>query len=816
MGKHRVYGADTKEESVREREHRALARRVAADGIVLLENDGVLPLGPCKIALFGAGARRTVKGGSGSGEVNERYSVNIEEGLQNAGFSIVSSSWLDRYDKTYAEDLDAWRSSVESAIKGYGPIRTMKMFDIIHSMPQPLPKLLPIVEGDISHEADTAIYVISRQAGEGNDRRTEKGEYYLSDAETDNIRFLSAHYRALILVINSGGVVDLSLLDEVKVNALVYVSQAGMEGGNALADVLTGKVCPSGRLTDTWACRYEDYPSAQTYSYLSGDLSRNEYYEGTYVGYRWFEANGIKPRYPFGYGLSYTTFEKTVEAVLVDKTSVTVKVGVKNVGKTYPGRETVTLYLKKPDDGARRLVAFAKTDLLAPGEKNALTLCFDIAKEGSFDAQGTCFILCAGEYGLHLGDETAAVLTLGRTVITEEVEHICTPYPDFRDAEFPTDTGYSDTLMRIALDADAFHTAAHDYSAAFSPDEKIRGMLEGLDEKDLCELVTGGGFSMFGYVSVPGVVGTTSVKLLKKGIPNITLSDGPAGLRLMQAGAVQKSGVVLYPEGLPQDWEWGYLKHLAPLVRTHRGRIVYHYMTAFPCETLQAQTWDIALLREVGAAIGREMRETGVSVWLAPGMNIHRNPLCGRNFEYYAEDPLLTGKMAAALTTGVQSQKGCFVAVKHFCCNNQEDNRDHMSSDISEKALREIYLRPFRIAVEEAAPKTVMSSYNMVNGTYTPNSYDLCTKVLRCEWGFDGVVMSDWNSTDKCSHAKAINAGNDLIMPGNKGVKKALLKALKDKTLDKAALQVSAGRVLELIFSSATTQDYLRENEAGR
>ena len=213
-------------------------------------------------------------------------------------------------------------------------------------------------------------------------------------------------------------------------------------------------------------------------------------------------------------------------------------------------------------------------------------------------------------------------------------------------------------------------------------------------------------------------------------------------------------------------------------------------------------------MEEIGSAIGREMEEIGVSVWLAPGMNLHRNPLCGRNFEYYAEDPLLTGRMAAALTRGVQSHQGCFVTIKHFCCNNQEDNRTGMSAELSEKTLRETYLRAFRIAVEEAKPGAVMSSYNMVNGVYTPNSYDFCTKVLRNEWGFEGVVMSDWNAVDQCSYPAAIHAGNDLIMPGTAAVRKALKTAYKRGELDRADLRRSALRVLNLIFSSHTSEDF--------
>lgn len=307
-----------------------------------------------------------------------------------------------------------------------------------------------------------------------------------------------------------------------------------------------------------------------------------------------------------------------------------------------------------------------------------------------------------------------------------------------------------------------------------------------------------------------GAAGRTSTKLLKKGIPNIVLSDGPAGLNVNQSVVIMKDGSPRYPDGLPDDWRWGWLKSMERFVKAKpgKGRPVYRYMTAWPSETVLAQSWDTELLEEVGKAVGKEMLEIGVSVWLSPGLNIHRNPLCGRNFEYYSEDPVVSGKMAAAVTRGVQSCGGVGVTIKHFCCNNQEDNRNRVSENVSQRALREIYLRGFRIAIAEGKPWTVMSSYNRVNGTYVCNNWDLCTRVLREEWGFDGLVMSDWNATEQCSHAFAINAGNDLIMPGNGAVEKALEKALKAGGLDRDALNISAGRVLELIFKSETCKDF--------
>ncbi len=810
MARFKLYGTTSPEESQREIEHRALARRAAADGIVLLENDGVLPLKPQRIALFGAGARHTTKGGRGSGDVHERYSVTVEDGLKNAGFVLADSKWLDRVQKQYESACSEWHRQVSESIKGYGPARTMQMFIRIGEQPKPQPVTLPVEVEDLPDGTDTAIYVLARQAGEGDDRRLEKGQYYLSNVETESLRLLSSRYPKLILVVNAAGVVDLSILDEIRVNAVVLLSQPGLEGGNALADVLTGTFTPSGRLTDTWAFRYEDYPSAMTFSYLSGDLSHNEYREGTYVGYRWFEANKIKPRYPFGYGQSYTSFAQKLEKVSVEGTKVTVSVTVQNVGKAYSGKDTALVFLRRPGDGARRLAAFGKSRLLRPGETQEISLSFDLSKEGLCDEAGAKFVLYSGEYGLYLGDEAIAVLTLSEEVTTETVEHICRKNHTFEDFSPEVGTNYPASVPRIPVDPDAFHTLTHDYQM---PEPKlrdrVRALSETLTDDELVQLVVGGGYDQFAYCRVPGACGNTATKLTGKGIPNVVMSDGPAGLNVNQLSGVTKGGFPCFPNGLPEDWQWGWLRHVGGLLRGPKTAVTYyHYMTAFPCETMQAQSFDPALMEEIGSAIGREMEEIGVAVWLAPGMNLHRNPLCGRNFEYYSEDAMLTGKMAAALTKGVQSHKGCFVTIKHFCCNNQEDNRTGMSAELSEKTLRETYLRSFRIAVEEAKPGAVMSSYNMVNDVYTPNSFDLCTKVLRNEWGFEGVVMSDWNAVDQCSYPAAIHSGNDLIMPGTAAVRKALKAAYKRGELDSADLRRSALRVLNLIFASHTSEGF--------
>ena len=769
MKRFQFFGAMSPEESQREKEHRALARRAAAAGIVLLKNDGVLPMQPGKIALYGPGSRMTVKGGAGSGDVHERYSVSIEQGLQNAGFTFPNTLWMDRFEAKYKADVAEWKAGVEESIRGYGPIRTMQMFIKIGEQPMPYPTCAPIQGDELTGETDTAIYVLSRQAGEGYDRRVEKGNYLFSDVEKESLKKLSAHYKKLILVLNCGSVIDLSILDETRIDAVLFYGQAGTEGGNALADILTGKDCPSGRLTDTWAVRYEDYPAADTFGHRNGDLENEEYREDIYVGYRWFEKNGIRPRYPFGYGLSYTTFSKKVSDVS-DRAAV---VTVQNTGN-MAGRETVLLFVQKPDgkiDHEKRcLVAFAKTGNLAPGESETITVPFDLEQIAIFDEEKHAFLLEAGSYILYMGNEPCGNFSLSEERV----------YP----------------ITRVK------HEEMHS--------RHVSKVFASLTDREKCLLVTGGGYPLRAYNQVMGAAGRTCTSLLKKGVPNIVLSDGPAGLNVVPKVAIQKSGLPGYPDGLPEDWRWGWLKNTEGFLKRFMGKgtPVYRYMTAWPSETVLAQSFDTELMEEVGRSVGCEMKEIGVSVWLAPGLNIHRNPLCGRNFEYYSEDPIVSGKMAAAVTRGVQSMGGVGVSIKHFCCNNQEDNRMRVSANVSERALREIYLRGFEIAIKEGKPWTVMSSYNRVNRKYVCNTEELLTSVLRDEWNFKGLVMSDWNATDQCSYAEAIHAGNDLIMPGTKEVAKTLYNDLKAGKLDRAALNRSAVRVLEMIFASETCKDF--------
>ena len=774
--KFQTFGATSPEESKREKTNRCLAREAAAEGIVLLENNGVLPFNPQNIALYGPGSRMTVKGGTGSGDVRERYCVTIEQGLRNAGFTFPNTLWMDRFEKKYTDDIAAWRENIEECISKYNVFQTMQMFQIIGENPMPCPACTPILPDELTDKTDTALYVLSRQAGEGHDRRVEKGDYLLSETEEDSLRRLRMHYKNLILVLNCGGVMDLSPLDEIRPDALLFIGQGGMEGGNAFADIITGAVTPSGKLTDTWARSYADYPCADTFGHRNGNLEKEEYTEGVYVGYRWFDKQKIAPRYPFGYGLSYTQFKRS----LLSASSESVTVSVMNTG-TFAGKDVVEIFISKPEGDieheVRSLAGYVKTKCLAPGESQTLTVPFSLWNIATFDESRSVFVLGRGTYGVLVNDEV-----LGSFRLDEEC--------------------LSDTLSLIGSGS------GDPVSPQFSP--KVTELLKKLSDYDKAQLVVGGGYSVRCYNNVMGAAGRTCTKLLKKGVPNIVFADGPAGLNVLPVTTTTDFGIPKYPEGLPADWSWGWVRKLDPVLRhlPGKGTTRYRYMTAWPSETVQAQTWNTELLEKIGQGVGREMLEIGISVWLAPGLNIHRSPLCGRNFEYYSEDPLIAGKSAAAITRGVQSMSGVSVCQKHFCCNNQEDNRTGVSAEVSQRALREIYLRAFEIAVTEGEPHTVMTSYNRVNGKHVCNTYDLCTRVLRNEWGFDGVVMSDWNATNQCSHYEAINAGNDLIMPGSKDIVRKLMSDLEAGRLHREALNTSAGRVMELIFASETCKDF--------
>lgn len=809
--------------SQRERDNLRVAYEAACEGMVLLKNDGTLPFQTKKVALYGPGASMTVKGGTGSGEVNERHSVTILEGLENRGFQVTTQDWLRRCEAA------AVRAEKENRLARK---KQMNIFSVTSIMENMLSSFyftdgVAITSADVDASAtDSCIYVLSRQAGEGGDRKMEPGDFCLSQAEKANIRLCAERYAHFLLVINCGSAIDMSFADEIPgINAIVYLCQLGTEGGHAFADLVSGQITPSGRLADTWAKSYGDIPFGGDYSSLNGNLKEEYYREGIYVGYRYFDSFHVEPAYPFGFGLSYTTFDIQSSGVTMEGRKAIVRATVTNTGDTWSGKEVVQLYVSAPAGRLHKeyqsLAAFAKTKTLAPGQRETVTLEFDLGSVASYSEEKAAFLLEPGDYILRLGNSSRNTLVIGALNVSREIcvsshDHICPQAEPVEELTAPAREPESLTagLPRIFVEEEAFETQCFHYAPPRECDDPwVQKFLSGLTVSEMVDIVVGIG--MFGgekRFDLPGSVGNTTSKFWDRGLANVALCDGPAGLRIQKRSVLTPKGKIKAVDLAMSTFDAlpGIVKKMM-VGQQDKGTPLYQYATAFPVAAALAQSWNVELMHRVGVAVYREMKEYGCTFWLAPAINIHRNPLCGRNFEYYSEDPRLTGLMASALIRGVQQEEGFYVTVKHFACNNQEDNRNYVSSNLSERALREIYLRGFELTVKKGGAKSIMTSYNRVNGTWSPNSYDLCTKVLRCEWGFDGVVMTDWFSTggDKASTALCMKAGNDLLMPGGESYRRELRKGLKDGTVTQADLRRCCANVVKAVMDSATQREYI-------
>ena len=807
----------------RELENMQVAYQAACEGMVLLKNDGALPFKNKKVALYGPGASMTIKGGTGSGEVNERHSVTILEGLEDRGFEIVTKDWIADFEGSYAKALAEYQEEKRKHVNILKLDTLMNMLK--DDFRAPIGRVLTREDVEAGG-TDSCIYVVSRQAGEGGDRKAEKGDMLLTEEEVAAIRFCAEHYEKFLLVINCGSSIDMAFAEEIPgINAILYLCQLGMECGHAFADVISGAVTPSGKLSDTWARKYVDIPFANEYSYLDGNLEEEFYKEGIYVGYRYFDSFGVEPAYPFGFGLSYTDFTIRSAGIAAEGSRITAKASVTNSGSTYAGREVVQLYVSAPNGKLHKeyqsLAAFEKTNILAPGAAETVELNFDLKSLASYREDDASYVLEAGNYILRLGNSSRktmviGVLSLDQEIVVSRHHHICSvekPFEELVSSAYAFEE-ISDNLPHIALDAAAISTVTYEYkNPEICSDEKVQTFLKTLSVKEMVDIVGGVGmFASGNRFNLPGSVGNTTSKFWDRGLANVALCDGPAGLRIQKRSALNKNGKIK-----PVDLAISVMEAFPQFVKNmmtgnpEKDTVLYQYTTAFPVANALAQTWNTRLMYEVGNAIFREMKEYGCTYWLAPAVNIHRNPLCGRNFEYFSEDPRLSGAMAAAITRGIQQEKGYYVTVKHYACNNQEENRTGVSSNLSERALREIYLRGFEICVREGNALGIMTSYNKVNGVYTPNSYDLCTKVLRNEWGFDGVVMTDWFSTNKgqTNNAIAMKVGNDLIMPGTPGHKKEIIKGIQSGLITEADLRRCCANVVKSIFDSATQREYI-------
>lgn len=760
-----------------------LCRRAAAQGAVLLKNENaVLPLAADdNVAVFGRCQKEYYRSGTGSGgAVNVPYTTNLVDGLRGNGIRLN-----EKLAVCYAEWIAAHPFDNGGGGWACEPWCQQEM---------PVTQALA---GEAAAVSNKAVVVIGRTAGEDKDNAVAEGSYYLTGAEREMLRCVCDSFERVIVVLNVPNIIDMGFMqDSAHISAVVYAWQGGMEGGNGIADVLAGKEVFQGKLTDTIARKITDYPSDRNH----GGKEKNIYQEDIYVGYRYFETFAKDAvLYPFGYGLSYTEFALSECAVTVSgsgpETVFVFTCKVKNIGTQYSGRETVQLYVEKPAGGmgrpARELVGFAKTRNLGCQEEQTLQIEVPAYRIASYDDIGIsgykdAYVLEAGTYCFHAGTSVRDTeqMPVGReadwkladTVLVRQCEEAFAPVETFE-------------RMRAAEGTDGAPVLAYEPVPTRTVDlrERIESRLpapipytgnKGLLLKDVAE----GNCAMEAFIA----------QLAKEDLAVIVRGEGMCSLKVTPGTAAAFGGVSdnLFGFGIPvaccADGPSG--------IRMDNGS----HAAQVPIGTLIACTWDETLAEELFACIGEEMMQNQVDALLGPGINIHRHPLNGRNFEYFSEDPLVSGRMAAAVVRGI-GKKGVHATIKHFACNSQETGRHIVNAVVSQRALREIYLKSFEIAVKEGNAQSVMTSYNPVNGFWTASAYDLNTTILRKEWGFDGIVMTDWwacmndvTEGGECSRlrtADMVRAQNDIYMVVNNNG--AELNSYGDDTIE----ALGAGRL---------------------
>ena len=802
-----------------EEAHRLLSREIATQSMVLATNNDILPLTSTdQVVLFGLGTSKTVYGGTGSGIVYQKGTkipinpVMVLEGIQNKKDKFIYVENDIGYE--LGTGIDYGKNLTEDNIKEFSTKR----------------------EGA---KRTIAILTISRISGEGSDRSRDSSSEgtLLSKRELDTFDSIKKYFDKIVLVLNVPSVIELNGLEQDKNVSILIAFLPGMEAGNAIADILVGDANPSGHLTDTWAKTIDDYPTTSTFS---ENIKYVKYKEGIFVGYRYFEDNAETQKkvvFPFGYGLSYTTFNIESKCEYdQNKKIFTVTSKVTNTGKRS-GKQVVQVYVKKPENktfikAQRELVAFNKTKEIKPGEVQELTMTFELKYLSSYDDIGVtgnpaCYVLDKGYYDIYVGDSVMATRNAQNIIYTytqNEIEVLekltnrlipkdpdvfdANTKPDFNDLFFDNDQeNYECTKDNIInnnyhysenneenrhlnikslikdnlvenentnLPTDRINTI--NFKTVLTRNYTLEQLVDTMTNEELA-------FLSFGKIATirdgTGIIGGyyNSGPTGKYNIPFGDTLDGPAGLRQSEV----KMG-----------------------------------STAWPCSTALASTFDVEILKKVGEETGKEARKVGCSFWLAPGMNIHRNPLCGRNFEYYSEDPVLSGKMAAAITKGVQSKR-VSITLKHFAFNNKEENRNgdkdayYLASDsrMAERTAREIYLKGFEIAIKEAKPWSIMSSYNRMNSMKTAESYDLLTEILRNEWGYDGLVMTDWDT--KSHNDIEAHSGSSVKMPDNKESTITIMTGLIKGTVTRNDLKRNIKYMLNTLGKTAAIDSLFRE-----
>lgn len=721
----------------------ALARQAVAEGCVLLENEGqALPLRDGeRVAVFGRMAFHYYKSGLGSGGlVNTRYVVGILDALKACEGVHLDEKLMGIYEDWIMENP-------YDEGQGWGRVPwCQKEMGVTEEML------------DCARRDDVSLVVIGRTAGEDQDNNAKAGSYCLTEMEEDMIRRVCEVSERTVVVLNVGNIIDMSWVEKYHPQAVLYAWQGGQEGGNGVADVLTGKVCACGKLTDTIAADIKDYPSTENF----GDPFKNYYKEDIYVGYRYFETFAKdKVLYPFGYGLSYTTFETRAEILKNTGDEITVSVTVSNTGEVR-GKEVVQVYVKVPQgklgNPARKLIGFAKTKELAPGEQEEVCIVIQKYDMASYDDSGvtghkSCYVLEEGCYEVFVGSDVRSAVSVGcyeeEFRVIEELEEAYAPVEKFQrmkavllpdgtyqavTEDVPVRTIDPQERRANEMPETYVYTGDKGYKLVNVLDKKVsmEEFVAQISEEDLIAMFRGEGMcSPKVTAGTAAAFGGVTDGLTALGIPVGCCSDGPSGIR-MDCGTKAFS----LPNG-----------------------------TSLGC------TFNVELVGALYEMTGKELRLNKIDSLLGPGMNIHRNPLNGRNFEYISEDPILTGRICAAQVKAM-AKSGIGSTIKHFCGNNQEVGRSTSDSVISERALREIYLKGFEIAVKEGGARSVMTTYGSVNGLWTAGSYDLCTTILRKEWGFDGIVMTDWwaksnyegHQAEALVKAPMVAAQNDIYM----------------------------------------------------
>lgn len=745
------------------------ARQAVAEGAVLLKNDGgVLPLHEGdSIAVFGRSQFHYYKSGTGSGGlVNTSYAIGILEALEqskayklNETVKNIYLKWLEEnpFDEGVGWAAEPWSQ------------KEMIVSDELVSQAR--------------KESEAAIIILGRTAGEDKDAAAEPGSYLLTEIEEHMLHQVCSAFEKTIVLLNVGNIIDMKWVEKYNPAAVLYVWQGGQEGGNGVLDVLNGTVSPCGKLTDTIAKDIEDYPSTPYF----GDAERNFYVEDIYAGYRYFETfRKDRVLYPFGYGLSYTTFQSKLMNWSAAGDFISVELSVANTGNC-PGKEVIQLYCKAPQGELgkpfRSLCSFKKTRTLQPGEMETITMTVSKAELASYDDSGaaghkSCFVLEKGEYQFFFGSDVRSAGYAGcyvqqETKVVKQLSEALAPEVNFNRMK-PRATDQTGAMAEISYEPVPLRVipvgdkvkAGRQSGIPYTGDKgwKLKDVAEGkvsltefvaqLSEEDLICLARGEGMSS--PKATPGTAGAfggVTEELKGFGIPVGCCADGPSGIR-MDCGTIAFS---------------------------------------LPNGTCLACSFNVELSRELFEFVGLELRKNRVDTLLGPGMNLHRNPLNGRNFEYFSEDPLVTGKMAAAQLQGM-GKYGVTGTIKHFACNNQEFKRSDAEMVVSERALREIYLKGFEIAVKEGQAYSIMSTYGPINGFWTASSHDLLTHILRGEWGYEGLVMTDWWAKGNDEGEKGspknlssmIRSQNDLYM--------VTPDAKQNTTGDDAAEGIAAGR----------------------